>query len=110
MRKPPRQQWKFPILPSLVSLGADTSLREYRSGRTKILCPFHSERNPSATIDWDKQRFRCFACGVAGDAVDLWQTEGGLTRAAARDRAEEISGGRDLAVSGPTGNALSLFG
>lgn len=110
MRKPPRQQWKFPILPTLLSLGVDPSLTEYRSARTKVLCPFHADTRPSAVVDWAKQRFRCFACDVSGDAVDLWQSQEGLTREAARTRAEEISGGRDFAVSGTPGvRELSLF-
>jgi DNA primase len=34
----------------------------------KALCPFHSDSRPSLDIDPKRQRFRCWACGVHGDA------------------------------------------
>jgi hypothetical protein len=106
----PQLQWKFPLLPTLLALGADSGLTEYHTGRTKMLCPFHDERRASATVNWDKQAFHCFACGVRGDAVDLWQTQGGLSRAAARTEAETVSGGRDQSVHGTAGvRGVTLF-
>ncbi|MGN5575925.1 CHC2 zinc finger domain-containing protein [Enterobacter sp. Lyrl_3] len=35
------------------------------------LCPFHSEKTPSFTVDPEAQTFRCFGCGVHGDAADF---------------------------------------
>jgi hypothetical protein len=101
-----KRQWKFPLAPTLNALGGD--VREYRSGKSKLRCPFHDDSRPSAEVNWSTQHFRCYACGVYGDAVDLWESQEGLNREAARDRAEEISSGRDLAVSGAR-ELVSLF-
>ncbi len=47
-----------------------TTLR--KSGRRHVgLCPFHSEKSPSFTLDEDKQLFHCFGCGTGGDIFTL---------------------------------------
>ena len=38
-------------------------------GRHKALCPFHEDRHPS--LRFKGNRFKCFACGVSGDVIDL---------------------------------------
>jgi hypothetical protein len=40
-----------------------------RTGRHKAvaLCPFHSDHNPSLSIDLDRGFFHCFGCGAGGD-------------------------------------------
>lgn len=32
-------------------------------GEVKVLCPFHSDTNPSATVNLDKRLFHCWVCG-----------------------------------------------
>jgi len=47
-----------------------TTLRKY--GQKYVgLCPFHSEKTPSFTVDNDKQLFHCFGCGIGGDIFTL---------------------------------------
>lgn len=33
------------------------------------LCPFHSDKNPSLKVNESKQIFKCFSCGVGGNAI-----------------------------------------
>ena len=42
-----------------------------REGWVKTLCPFHGETNPSAVVSYEADAFKCFSCGVSGDAIAL---------------------------------------
>jgi DNA primase len=35
----------------------------------KAVCPFHQEKTPSFNVHPEKQFFKCFGCGKAGDAI-----------------------------------------
>ncbi|MEP6995685.1 MAG: DNA primase [Acidobacteriota bacterium] len=49
-------------------IGDHTKLK--KAGRSwKGLCPFHSERTPSFTVDRDKGLYHCFGCGAGGDVI-----------------------------------------
>lgn len=37
----------------------------------KACCPFHGEKTPSFVVSPDKQIFKCFGCGVSGDAIEF---------------------------------------
>ena len=41
-----------------------------RSGRSMMgLCPFHSERSPSFSVNRENGYFHCFGCGAGGDVI-----------------------------------------
>jgi DNA primase len=47
-----------------------TTLRQ-RGKKHVGLCPFHSEKLPSFTVDDEKQLYHCFGCGAGGDVFTL---------------------------------------
>lgn len=61
-----------------------------QKGRTWLgLCPFHSEKTPSFTVNPEKQIFHCFGCGVGGNAFSfIMQIKGVSFPEAVRDLAE----------------------
>lgn len=53
-------------------------VRLTRRGREFVgLCPFHSEKTPSFTVNDDKAFYHCFGCGAHGDVIRfISETEG----------------------------------
>src|ERR1700704_4265459 len=50
-----------------------------KSGRNfQARCPFHQERTPSFSINRDMGVFKCFGCGVGGDAFKFVMLTEGL--------------------------------
>ncbi|KAL3893475.1 MAG: hypothetical protein SGARI_008151, partial [Bacillariaceae sp.] len=37
--------------------------------RASCLCPFHDDHNPSLKIDSNRGIFKCFSCGIGGNAL-----------------------------------------
>ncbi len=35
------------------------------------VCPFHNEKQPSFSINEEKQFFHCFGCGITGDVIQF---------------------------------------
>lgn len=98
---------KYPIAAILRSFGAEVG--NYRTGRQKILCPFHGDTRPSAQVDFVNNRFRCFSCEVSGDALDILVSQEGISLSAAIDRAEALAGSEAGPVRREPAQAASLF-
>lgn len=65
------------------------------------LCPFHSEKSPSFTVNQDRQIYHCFGCGRGGDVFTFWMEYHNLTfPQSLKDLAERynipLPRGRDL--------------
>jgi len=43
------------------------------------LCPFHTEKSPSFTVNEDKGFFHCFGCGAHGDVIEFEARVSGLS-------------------------------
>jgi len=56
---------------SIVEIAGQYTKLERRGRKHVGLCPFHSEKTPSFTVDEEKQLFHCFGCGVGGDIFSL---------------------------------------
>ncbi|OGW26654.1 MAG: DNA primase [Nitrospirae bacterium GWC2_57_13] len=64
-----------------------------KTGKNYVgLCPFHTEKTPSFTVNPDKQIFHCFGCGAGGDAFKFIGTQEGLNFPEAMRRLAERSG------------------
>jgi DNA primase len=50
-------------------IGDHVALRNAGGGRLKGLCPFHDEKTPSFTVNPSLGFYKCFGCGVSGDAI-----------------------------------------
>lgn len=50
----------------------DTRLKLKKQGKYyKACCPFHHDKNPSFTVNVERQFFYCFGCGSHGNAIDF---------------------------------------
>lgn len=55
----------------LYHYGWDWDAPAYVDGWVAIRCPFHGDTNKSASLNDDLGRFRCHACDIGGDVVDV---------------------------------------
>jgi DNA primase len=62
-----------------------------KAGRNYVgLCPFHAERDPSFTVNPERQTFHCFGCKKGGDIFAFWMEYHSTTfPEALRDHAEK---------------------
>lgn len=64
-----------------------------KAGRIyKALCPFHTEKTPSFTVDPDRRTYKCFGCSEFGDVFTFLEKREGLTSAEALERLAERAG------------------
>jgi DNA primase len=56
---------------SIVEIASQYTTLKRRGRKWVGLCPFHSEKDASFTVDEDKQLYHCFGCGVGGDVFSL---------------------------------------
>ena len=76
--------------------------------RFKALCPFHPDKDPSFYVNQERQNYRCFGCGVSGDAISFLQAMDHLSfpdavRALARRAGVEIE------ISEPSGRTAAIL-
>ena len=43
------------------------------------VCPFHSDSNPSLTVSYEKQIYKCFSCGASGNVFTFVQNYEGIS-------------------------------
>ena len=73
------------------------------------LCPFHSEKTPSFTVNEEKGVFYCFGCQAGGDVFKFLMLYDGLTFPESIERLAERYGIR-VEFSGPAGGGESRRG
>jgi DNA primase (bacterial type) len=64
---------------SIVEIASQYTTLKKRGKKWVGLCPFHSEKDPSFTVDEEKQLFHCFGCGIGGDLFSLVMEKENLT-------------------------------
>lgn len=64
---------------SLLEIASQYTTLHKRGSKYVGLCPFHTERDPSFTLDPDKQLYHCFGCGVGGDVFALVMDKEGMS-------------------------------
>ncbi|MFF0828838.1 CHC2 zinc finger domain-containing protein [Brevibacillus sp. NPDC003359] len=76
-----------------------------KQGRNFVgLCPFHSERTPSFSVNVEKQFCHCFGCGKGGDVYSFLMEINGWSFAEAIQYLKEILGG----VIEPVSNKIEV--
>ena len=99
----------FPIMPILEYYGFD--IPPVRGGWQKLKCAFHGERNPSATVNFDLNRFHCWVgcTDRAQDTVGLLMQFDHLSFLDAVRKAEELTGQSHERVRGVRRGGTKLF-
>ncbi|MBN1271583.1 MAG: DNA primase [Candidatus Aminicenantes bacterium] len=56
---------------NIIDIASQYTTLKRRGNKHVGLCPFHTEKTPSFTVDEEKQLFHCFGCGTGGDIFTL---------------------------------------
>ncbi|MFP4460165.1 MAG: DNA primase [Candidatus Zixiibacteriota bacterium] len=64
---------------SIVDIVSQFTTLKLRGGRHVGLCPFHSEKTPSFSVDEGRGLYHCFGCGRGGDLFTFVQEAEGLS-------------------------------
>lgn len=72
-------------------------------GWKAMRCPFHSDSTASASVNHDKNKFRCHTgkCGISGDPIDIIRTKEGMSFKEACEQARQVFGASVEEVSPP---------
>jgi DNA primase len=58
----------------------ERDLKLKRAGKNMVACcPFHNEKGPSFTVTPEKNTYRCYGCGVHGDAIEWMRNKHHMT-------------------------------
>lgn len=76
------------ILRVFQAVGYEVPLSPRESGWTKIRCPLHDDRTPSASVNIEINRWQCFTCSLNEDSFDVLMRERGISLGQARIAAE----------------------
>jgi DNA primase len=76
--------------------------------RHKALCPFHPDKDPSFYVHTERQNYRCFGCGAAGDVISFIQKMDNLTFPEAI-RAIARRAGIEIEVDEPSGRTTAIL-
>jgi len=69
----------FKAIINILDLVGEVVILTKKGNRYWGLCPFHSEKTASFSVDPTKQSFRCFSCQKHGDIFDFVQQFHGLS-------------------------------
>ena len=64
---------------SIVEIASQYTTLKRRGRKWVGLCPFHTEKTASFTVDDEKQLYHCFGCGAGGDIYSLVMERENLT-------------------------------
>ena len=63
--------WEVRALNDILDVVSGYVSLKPRSGNHFGLCPFHSEKSPSFSVNTDRQMFYCFGCGAGGNVLSF---------------------------------------
>jgi hypothetical protein len=78
-RRKVHRMTKLELMLALMEIeGCDVSRLHVEYGKRAVKCPWHDDRTPSAVL-YATGNFKCYACGIFGDAWDILHHVRGLS-------------------------------